>query len=364
MKRFLLSCTAIIALGATNARADITIGLAGPFTGSTAYFGEQMKHGAEQAVIDINAAGGFNGEKIVLQEADDVCDPKQAVAVANQMISRGVKFVVGHACSGSSIPASKTYNEEQVLMISPISSNPALTDAGFPDIFRVAGRDEQQGAVIADYMLKHLKDKKIAITHDNSAWGLGIAQELKKNLNAAGVHEVMFEAFAPDGRDYSALVSRLKQNGVQAAFFGGYHTSVGLILRQMKEQNVKLQAFGGDALVTDQLWSITGPAAEGLLMSFSPDARKKPEAQAVVTALRKSGYEPEGYTLNTYAAVQVVADAIRQTGKDPVRVAQYMHANKFKNVIGDVTFNAKGDVGGQAFVLYQWHDGKYAELGN
>jgi len=351
-------------LAALPAHADITIGLAGPFSGQNAFFGEQMKHGAEMAVADINAQGGVNGEKLSLREADDACDPKQAVAVANQMASAGIKFVIGHACSGASIPASKVYNEEDILMMTPISSNPALTDAGFTDIFRTCGRDDQQGAILADYILKHFKGKKIAITHDQSAWGHGIADVLKKNLNAGGVNEVLFESFDPDGRDYSALISRLKQAGVDVIFLGGYHTAVGLILRQMQEQGAHMQVFGGDALATDQLRSITGNAVEGLLMSFGPDARKKPEAQAAVAAIRKGGYEPEGYTLNSYASVQALADAIKRAGTaDPVKVAQFLRQGTIKTVIGDIGFNDKGDVTGATYVLYRWHDGKYAEAG-
>jgi branched-chain amino acid transport system substrate-binding protein len=363
MKKSLIVFAAVLLCAAT-ARADIPVGLAGPLTGAYAVFGEQMKRGAEQAVADINAAGGINGEKLVLREADDACDPRQAVTVANQFASGGVKFVVGHYCSGSAIPASKVYMDEGMLFITPASTNPKLTDEGKDVIFRVCGRDDRQGGVDGDYILKHFHDKKIAIAQDQSAYGRGLADEVKKTLNAGGVQEVLFEAYTPGERDYSSLISRLKQAGAQVLFLGGYHTEAGLIARQLKEQGAPIQIIGGDALVTDELWKIAGPAAEGLMMSFGPDPRKRPEAAQLLADLRKGGYEPEGYTFYTYAAFQALADAIKRAGKpDPAKVAEALRASPVNTVLGPLSFDAKGDIVGTGYVMYRWHDGKYAEVG-
>lgn len=361
MKKF-LPALAVLLLAAAPARADITIGIAGPFSGENAFFGEQMRHGAEQFIADVNGAGGINGQKIVLRYADDACDPKQAVAVANQLASAGIKFVVGHACSSASIPASKVYNEEGMLMVTPISTNPALTSAGFRGVFRTCGRDDQQGSVLGAYMLKHFRGKKVAVTHDQSAWGLGIAQELKKTLNAGGMQEAMFESFTPGERDYSAFISKLKQAGIEVVFLGGYYTAVGLIVRQMKEQGANIQVLTGDASVSDQLWSITGPAAEGMLMSFGPDPRKRPEAKTVLEAMRKKGFEPEGYTLYTYAALQVTAEGIRRVGvADPAKAAAANRTAPVPTVLGPLNYDENGDVKGANYVIYRWHNGKYAE---
>ncbi len=363
MKKLLLILVSAILCCSSSAHADIMIGLASAFTGANAVFGEQMKRGADQAVADINAAGGVLGQKLVLQQGDDACDPKQAVSVANDMISRGVKFVVGHACSSASIPASKVYNEENVLMVTPISSNPALTEAGFKNVFRTCGRDDQQGALVGRYLLDHFRGKKIAVAHDQSAWGRGIADQVKATLNAGGVQEALFEAFTPGERDYSAFVSRLKQSGIDVVFLGGYYTEVGLIVRQMNEQSAKMQIIGGDALMTNQFWAITGSAAEGVLMSFGPDARKLPGTKTAMDAIRKGGYEPEGYTLYTYAAVQSVAEAIRRAGSaDPVKAADALRQKPVTTVLGDIGFDAKGDRSGSTYVLYKWHNGSYAEV--
>ena len=150
----LLVGTTLALLGTSPVRAaeEILIAVAGPMTGQYASFGEQMRRGAEMAVADINATGGVLGKKLKLTVGDDACDPKQAVAVANKFASQGVKFVAGHFCSGSSIPASKVYTEENILQISPASTNPKLTEEGGPNVFRTCGRDDQQGIVAGNFM--------------------------------------------------------------------------------------------------------------------------------------------------------------------------------------------------------------------
>ncbi|MBZ0216779.1 MAG: branched-chain amino acid ABC transporter substrate-binding protein, partial [Fimbriimonadaceae bacterium] len=196
MKKYLLSGIAMgfaAALSATTALADITIGMAGPITGQYAAFGEQLKRGAELVVADINAAGGVNGEKLVLEIGDDACDPKQAVAVANQMVSKGIKVMAGHFCSGSSIPASQVYAEEGILMISPASTNPVFTEGGLWNTHRVCGRDDAQGIVAGNFLAKNYAGKKIAIIDDKSPYGKGLADETRKSLNAAGQTETLNE---------------------------------------------------------------------------------------------------------------------------------------------------------------------------
>lgn len=363
-KLTLLAAVAMTALSATAAQADIKVATVGPITGQYATFGEQMKKGAEQAVKDINAKGGVLGQKLVLEVGDDACDPKQAVAVANQMAQDGVKLVAGHFCSGSSIPASQVYNEEGIMQISPASTNPKLTEQGFKNVFRVCGRDDQQGRIAGKYLLDHYKGKNIAILQDKSAYGKGLADETKKTLNEGGVTEKLYEAYTAGEKDYSALVSKLKEMNIDAIYVGGYHTEAGLIARQMKDQGLNAKIISGDALVTNEFWAITGPAGEGTMMTFGPDPREKAEAKAVVETFRKAGYEPEGYTLYTYAAMQVWADAVREANSTDVeKVSAILHKGKaYDTVIGKFGFDAKGDVTSPAYVWYRWNNGQYAEV--
>ncbi len=366
MTKKLMTGVAVGALLAFSAPAyaQIVIATAGPMTGQYASFGEQMKNGAEMAVADINAAGGVNGEKLELRIGDDACDPRQAVNVANQLASDGVVFVAGHFCSGSSIPASAVYDEEGVIQISPASTNPDFTEKRpGPGIYRVCGRDDQQGAVAGAYLAETFKDKPIAILHDRTAYGQGLAEQTQKALNAAGVKEAMFEAYTAGERDYSALVSRLKAEGVAAVYVGGYHTEAGLILRQMRDQAVDAQMISGDALVTDEFWSITGDAGQGVLMTFSPDPRGNAEAAEVVKRFEAKGINPEGYTLYTYAAIQAWAKAVTEAGgTDYEDVVAKLNELEFDTVIGNLQFDDKGDVDLPGYVFYEWNAGKYAQV--
>ncbi len=364
MFRRTLLAAAAVTLAAGAASAQTTIATVGPMTGSYATFGTQMKAGAEQAVADINKAGGVLGKQLELQIGDDACDPKQAVSVANQMASRGVKFIDGHFCSGSSIPASKVYAEEGILQISPASTNPKFTDEGGWNTFRVCGRDDQQGQVAGKYLAKEFKGKNIAILHDNSAYGKGLADETKKTLNAEGVKEEMYAAYTPGERDYSALVSRMKQANVQVIYIGGYHTETGLIARQAKEQGLDATLVGGDALTSSEFWQIAGPAGEGTIMTFPSDPRKRPTAAKVVEEFKAKGIDPEGYTLYTYAALQTWKAAVEKAGTtDPKKVAAALHELKgIDTVLGPITFDKKGDITEADYVLYVWKNGNYAQM--
>ena len=342
------------------------VAIVGPVTGQYASFGAQMSNGGQMAVDDINAAGGVLGKKLDLDIGDDACDPKQAVAVANQMTANGVALVAGHYCSGSSIPASKVYAESNMVQISPASTNPAFTDdrAG-PNIYRVCGRDDQQGGVAGKYLATHFADKKIAFIHDKTAYGKGLVDETKKALNAAGKNEEMYEAITAGEKDYSALVSKLKQADIDIIYFGGYHTEAGLIIRQMRDQGMDTILMGGDALITQEFWSITGPAGEGTLMTFSPDPRKNPAAAEVVKRFKDKGIEPEGYVLYTYAAIQAWKQAAEKAKSvESAEVVKALNDTEFDTVIGKFKFNEKGDPNLPPYAVYRWSNGTYDEIGD
>jgi branched-chain amino acid transport system substrate-binding protein len=344
----------------------IPIAVVGPVTGQYASFGAQMTNGGQMAVDDINAAGGVLGKKLDLDIGDDACDPKQAVAVANQMTGNGVALVAGHYCSGSSIPASKVYAESNMVQVSPASTNPAFTDdrAG-PNIYRVCGRDDQQGAIAGKYLATHFADKNIAFVHDKTAYGKGLADETKKALNDAGKQEAMYEAITAGEKDYSALVSKLKQANIDVVYFGGYHTEAGLIIRQMRDQGLNTILMGGDALITQEFWSITGPAGEGTLMTFSPDPRKNPAAAEVVKRFKDKGIEPEGYVLYTYAAIQAWKQAAdKAKSVDSAEVVKALNDTEFDTVVGKFKFNEKGDPNLPPYAVYRWSNGTYEEIGD
>ncbi len=349
---------------AQNRSNPIKVACAGPMTGSNAAAGDQMKIGAQQAVADLNARGGVLGRQLALSIEDDACDPRQAVSVANKLAGQRVAVVAGHYCSGSSIPASKVYGEEGVLQISPASTNPKYTDEGGWNTFRVCGRDDQQGQVAGGYIARSMKDKRVAVLHDNSAYGKGLADETKKAMNAAGKQETLYSAYTPGERDYSAIVSRMKQDRIEVIYVGGYYTEAGLIIRQAKEQGLNATLIGGDALVTNEFWSITGAAGEGSLMTFSSDPRKRATAAAVVQRFRARNVDPEGYVLYTYGAMQIWAAAAEKAKTvDARKVADALkRQGPWGSVLGQTSFTPKGDVTVPDYVFYVWRNGTYAEM--
>lgn len=352
----LATLLAALALSACGGEQKLKIGVAGPLTGKDAVFGAQLKHGVEQAIEDINAAGGLNGQQIEVVVGDDAGDPKQGRSVANTFVGEGVTFVVGHFNSGVTEPASDVYAENGVLMITPGSTNPKITERGLTNVFRTCGRDDQQGKVAGEYIAAHLKDKKIAIAHDKTTYGKGLADETKKTMNALGVTEVLYEGINSGERDFSALVSKIKQSGAEVVYWGGVHTEGGSILRQMRAAGVEAVMMGGDGIATAEFAQLGGPGTEGTLMTFGPDPQKRPEAQAVLAKFAARNFKPEAYTLYAYASVQVIAEAAKAANSlDPAKVAEELHkGNTYKTVIGDLAFDAKGDVTRIDYVMYTW----------
>jgi branched-chain amino acid transport system substrate-binding protein len=338
------------------ASAQVKMGVEGPITGPNAAFGAQLKNGAEQAVTDINAAGGIMGQKITVEFGDDVSDPKQGVSVANKFAADGVKFVVGAFNSGVTMPSSEVYQENGILEITPASTNPQVTERKMWNIFRTCGRDDQQGAVAGAYILKHFKGKKIAVIDDKTTYGKGLADETVKAMAKGGMKPVLREGINVGEKDFSALVSKIKQSNADLVYWGGLHTEGGLIVRQMRDQGVKAPLMGGDGITTDEFAQIGGPGVVGTLMTYGPDARKNPAAKKVVDEFRAKKFEPEAYTLYSYAAVQVIKQAAEAAKSlDPKKVAEKMHSGMpFKTVIGDLAYDKKGDIKRLDYVMYIW----------
>ncbi len=366
-----IACAAAlgVSLLATGAFAqDIKIAVVGPMTGPIANIGDQFRRGAEAAAAAINEKGGVDGRKIELVIEDDACDPKQAVAVANRVAAEGIRFVDGHACSGASIPASAVYAENSILMMSPASSNPELTDAaaknGWPTIMRLYTRDDGQGEFIGPWIAQKYAGKKVAVMHDKGAYGQGVAEAVKANMNKAGLQEVMFEGINAGEKDYNAVVSKLKELGTEVLYFGGYHPEAGLILRQAAEQNYKFQLIMPDSIATPDFWQVAGPAGEGTLFAFPADPQARPEAKEAVEKIKAGGFVPEGFTLFAYATIEAFAQGIQRAGSDdPAKVAAALKDGKpIDTVIGQITFDEKGDIKDAKYDINQWSDGKYAPI--
>ena len=362
MKSLFLKAAAVLfvaALASGGARAQIKLGVAGPITGANASFGAQLTNGVAQAAEDINKAGGILGQKIEVAQGDDVSDPKQGVSVANKFVGDGVKFVIGHFNSGVTIPASEVYADNGVLFVTPSATNPKVTERGLWDAFRTCGRDDQQGKLWADLALGDLKDKKIAIVHDKTTYGQGLADAARVAMNAGGKKEVLYEGVNTGEKDYSAIVSKIKASGADYLMWGGLHTEGGLIVRQMRDQGVKTVMISGDGITDNEFASIGGPGVEGTLMSFGPEPRDNPAAKDIVAAIKAKGFDPAGYTLYSYAGVQIIKQAAEKANSlDPKKVAEVMHSGMtFNTVIGPIAYDKKGDRTTVDYVWYVWKKG-------
>ena len=328
MTKHWLSGVALLAALAFSgaASAQIKMGVAGPITGPNAAFGAQLVNGTQQAVDDINKAGGILGQQITLEQGDDVSDPKQGVSVANKFVGDGVKFVVGHFNSGVTIPASDVYAENGILFITPSATNPKVTDRNLWDAFRTCGRDDQQGMLWAEYARDKLKGKKIAVVHDKTTYGKGLADAALDNMHKFGIKEVLYEGVNTGEKDYSAIVSKIKESGADYLMWGGLHTEGGLIIRQMRDQGMKTVMVSGDGITDNEFSQIGGPGVEGTLMSFGPDPRNNPAAKDVVAEFKAKNFDPEAYTLYSYAAVQIMKQAAEKAKSlDPKKIAE-VHA--------------------------------------
>src|SRR5271155_5355948 len=362
---FLKGVAALFFVGfAGAAEADVTIGVVGPITGANASFGAQLTQGVAQAAEDFNRSGGILGQRVVIQQGDDVSDPKQGVSVANKFVGDGVRFVVGHFNSGVTIPASEVYSDNGVLMITPSATNPKVTERKLWDVFRTCGRDDQQGRLWADLALGKLRDAKIAIVHDKTTYGQGLADAAKGFMNAGGKKEVLYEGVNAGEKDYSAIVSKIKASGAEYLMWGGLHTEGGLIVRQMRDQGIKTVMISGDGITDTEFASVGGPGVEGTLMSFGPEPRNNPNAKAIVAEFAAKGFDPQGYTLYSYAAMQIIKQAAEKANSlDPKKLAEVMHSGvSFKTVIGDIAYDKKGDRTTVDYVWYVWQKGEDGKI--
>ena len=361
-----LALAVTAAMGMTSlAQADVVIGVAGPHTGANASFGEQYWRGATQAAEDINAAGGVNGEKIKLVKADDACEPKQAVAVANRLVDEDKAVaVVGHFCSSSTIPASEVYDEAGIIAITPGSTNPQVTERGLSGMFRMCGRDDQQGIVAGDYIVDVLKAKKVAVIHDKDTYGQGLADATRAQLNKRGVKEVLYEGLTRGEKDFNALVTKIRASGAEVVYFGGLHPEAGPLVRQMREQGLTAKFMGPEGVGNSSISAIAGKASEGLLVTLPRSFDQDPKNQALVQAFKDKKQDPSGpFVFPSYAAVQVIAEGIAKAGDEkPEDVAKALRSNTFNTPTGELAFDEKGDLKNFEFVVYEWHaDGTKTE---
>jgi branched-chain amino acid transport system substrate-binding protein len=364
---FLLAAGLILGTAAARAE-DIRIAVAVPRTGTVATAGDQVVAGAEVAAKTINARGGVDGRKIVLDIEDDACDPRQALSVANRIVGEGITLVDGHVCSAASIAAAPVYAEAHAVMMTPASVNAKLTDMafaqGWSSIFRVYTRDDIQGELMGAFMAQHYKGKTIVFVHDKGTYGKGLADAVRASLNAHGVKEAFVEGINPGEKDYSAVVGKLKALGAEVVYYGGYPPEGGLILRQAADQHARFQFVTTSGFAAPEFAAIAGPAAEGTIFPFPPEPARRPEAASVVEAFKAASIVPDGFTLFSYATIEALAEGVHRAGTtDGKAVTAALRAGlPVATAIGPLRFDQKGDALGITYGIDVWHDGKYGPL--
>jgi len=358
----------MLAVACTGAAADdLKIAVVGSLTGAYATAGDQVRRGAELAAAHINAAGGVNGSRVVLVLEDDACDPKQAVSVAHRVVAAGIKLVDGHVCSGASIPASEVYSEAGVLMMTPASVNSKLPDMAFerqwPTIMRLYVRDDVQGRLLGPWMAERFAGRRVAFLHDRTAFGKNLADQVLAAARQAGLKEVLYDSVNIGEKDYGAVITKLRETRIDVLYYGGYPTEAALILRQAAEQGFKFQMVATSAFATPEFWAVAGTAGEGTIFPFPSDPRSWSGASQVVTELRRRGFEPEGFTLFSYAVVQALAEGFRRVGKfDGALIAAALRSAPVGTIFGSVSFDEKGDAQGVTYDINVWRNGTYAKI--
>ena len=361
---FALLCLAVAACtkqGSQDA-AVIKIGAAGQLTGPEAVFGADMLNAVKLAVEEWNAKGGVLGKKIELMPGDDQAEPRQAVAVANKFVADGVVGVVGHFNSSCSIPASEVYHKAGIPQISHASTNPKLTDQGFANVFRVCGRDDQQGKAAGDFAVQKLKARKVAIIHDKTTYGQGFAEEFKKSLGS-GVEVVAFEGITKGEKDYSPVVTKIKSANPDLIFFGGIYTEGGLLVKQYKAVGGTAPFIGGDGIMSEEMIKIGGPATEGTYATFGPDTKEVASAKGFNEAYRKKYGEPGVYSVYAYDAANILLQSIQKAGStEGAKLVAAVKGIDYNGALGHIQFDAKGDVKESPYVVWKVEGGKFKQV--
>ncbi|SDR87665.1 L-leucine-binding protein /L-isoleucine-binding protein /L-valine-binding protein [Halopseudomonas xinjiangensis] len=354
----IIAAAALAGVSSFSLAADtIKIALAGPVTGPVAQYGDMQFIGAKMAIEQINKAGGVNGSQLEGVVFDDACDPKQAVAVANRIVNEDIQFVVGHLCSSSTQPASDIYEDEGILMVTAASTSPEITERGYELVFRTIGLDSLQGPTAGNYIVEEIKPKKVAVIHDKQQYGEGIATAVRDVLKENGVEVAVFEGITAGDKDFSSLISKLRQANVDFVYYGGYHPELGLILRQSAEQGLNVRFMGPEGVGNTDISAIAGEASEGLLVTLPKAFDQDPKNAELVEAFKAKNEDPSGpFVFPAYAAVQVIADGIRIAGStDTDGVAEALRSNSFETPTGTLAFDEKGDLKDFNFVVYKWH---------
>jgi branched-chain amino acid transport system substrate-binding protein len=351
---------------AAAAEEVIKIGHVAPLTGQIAHLGKDNENGARLAVDEINAAGGIKvGDKTykleLLAEDDKGGDPREGTLAAQKLVDSKIVAVVGHLNSGSTIPASKIYSDANITQISPSATNPKYTEQGFKTAFRVVANDNQQGAVLGNYVAAEMKAKSIAIIDDRTAYSQGLADVVEKTAKEKGVKVVAREYGTDKTTDFNAILTKVRATKPDVVVYTGMDATAAPLAKQMKQLGIKAPLLGGDGTCSPEFIKLAGDAAGSLTCSMAGEAVEKLAKGADFVAKYKAKFNADVqlYSPYSYDAVYVIAEAIKRAGSvDPVKITEAMPATSYDGVTGKIVFDEKGDIKGGAISMFKVKDGK------
>jgi branched-chain amino acid transport system substrate-binding protein len=375
LKLTAVAAALLMTAGMTSAQAAdmvVKIGHVGPTSGAIAHLGKDNEYGAIMAIERLNAKGVKIGGKTVkfeLLAEDDAADPKQGTAAAQKLVDARVNGVVGHLNSGTTIPASRIYNDAGLPQISPSATNPKYTRQGYDTTFRMVADDTQLGGTLGRYAINTLKGKTVAVIDDRTAYGQGVADEFEKGVKGAGGSVVAREFTNDKATDFQAILTSIKGKKPDVVFFGGMDAVAGPMLRQMKALGVNAKFMGGDGICSSALPKLAGDAlADDMVYCAEAggvDEGGKPAMDKFRADFKaKFGVEVQVYAPYVYDAVNIMADAmVRADSADPAKYLKALHATKgYQGVTGVVTFDKKGDIENGALTLMTYRGGERTSL--
>ena len=371
LKLTVVASLAMVAGLASAQDAVVKIGHVAPMSGSQAHYGKDNENGARMAIEELNTQNIVIGGKKVkfeLVAEDDAADPKQGTAVAQKLCDSKVAGVVGHLNSGTTIPASKVYNDCGIPMVTGAATNPNLTKPGYKTTYRIIANDNALGAGLAFYAADALKLKKVAIIDDRTAYGQGVAEVFKKTALAKGMTVVDEQYTTDKATDFMAILTAVKSKAPDAVFFGGMDAQGGPMLRQMEQlgmSNVKF--FGGDGICTAEIAKLAAGAktiGNVICAEGGSSLAKMPGGEAW-----KKRYDAKYpgqfqiYSPYTYDATFLLVDAMKRANStDPkVYTPELIKAN-YKGVTTTIGFEPNGELKNPAITLYVYKDGKKSAL--
>ena len=340
----------------------VKIAHAGPLTKKTPHLGKDDENGVALAIDQTNAKKiKIDGKLLKLEmiSKDDEGDPKVGTTIAQQLVDAKVAAVIGHLNSGVTIPASEIYDRAGIPTISGSATNPTITERGLKTVFRTVGRDDQQGPAIATYIASELKGKKVAIAHDKTAYGEGLAKEVEKTLKAAKVGIIANEQTTDTETDFKAILTKIKAKNPDVVFYGGMDQTGGPMLKQARELGIKATFAFGDGACTNEMFKLAGDAANGLVCSQAGLPASAASKEFTDGFKAKFKTDVLQYAPYFYDATLAVVEAMKKANSvDPAKFTPELFNVSFTGATGKVEFDAKGDRKDAEITIFLGKDGK------